>query len=60
MTGRSGGSIYRRPGTAKLWLKFYDGNGKPVRMSAETASLDEAKHVLAIKIAKSRRGNRST
>ena len=34
-----------------LWLKFYDGDGKPVRMSAETASEDEAKKVLAIEIA---------
>jgi integrase len=51
MKGRSGGSLYRRPGTAMWWLKFYDANGKPVRMSAETASLDDAKRMLAIKIA---------
>ena len=42
--------------TAMLWLKFYDGDGKPVRMSAETASEDEAKKVLAIKIAARRQG----
>ncbi len=51
MKGRSGGSIYHRPGTARLWLKFYDASGKPVRMSADTASLDDAKRMLAIKIA---------
>ena len=45
--------------TAKLWLKFYDGDGKPVRMSAETASEDEAKKVLAIEMARSPRGSRS-
>src|SRR5262245_1806307 len=56
MKGRSGGSIYRRPGTAMLWLKFYDADGKPVRMSAETASEDDAKRVLAIEIAKVAKG----
>ena len=50
MKGQSGGSLYRRPGTAMWWLKLYDANGKPVRLSAETPVLDEAKRVLAIKM----------
>jgi integrase len=50
MKGRSGGSIYERPGTALLWIKFYDAQGRPHRESTGTANLQEAKGRLAIRM----------
>lgn len=51
MRGRSGGSIYRRPESAHLWLKWYDQNGIPHRASSGTDNVADAKKALALKIA---------
>lgn len=41
-----GGSIYTRPGSQHLWIKWYDANGVPQRESVKSSSPEEARRLL--------------
>lgn len=51
--GDIAGTVYRRPGTKKWWLKFYV-DGKPVRVSSGKEDRDEALERLKTRIAESK------